>query len=247
MPIEPPWLTAPDALALLPGEIHVWRANLDVDAAALGRLRQTLCGDERARAARFHSCLNGDRYTAGRGMLRELLSRYLQTQPEEFVFTLNDHGKPALEPGRGAVDLRFNLSHSHDQALFAFRLGHEVGVDVERVRSSGKELRLAERFFSPQEVAALRALPSNLQPEAFFRYWTRKEAYIKARGEGLGINLASFSVSFVSDIDAHLPITGHDDPEAARWWLRPLAPGEGYAGAVCAEGTGWGLKLWQWR
>jgi 4'-phosphopantetheinyl transferase len=243
---ESPWLTATNVLALPPDEIHVWRANLDVDAAALGHLRQTLSADERARAERFHSSRHRDRYTAGRGILRELLSRYLQTPPEEFVFTLNDHGKPALAPGGGNVDLRFNLSHSHDQALFAFRLGHEVGVDVERVRSAGNELRLAARFFSPQEVAALRAIPASSQPEAFFHCWARKEAYIKARGAGLGINLASFSVSFASDIGAHLPITGHDDSAAEHWWLRALSPGDGYAGAVCAEGTDWRLKLWQW-
>jgi 4'-phosphopantetheinyl transferase len=144
------------------------------------------------------------------------------------------------------LDLRFNLSHSRGLGLFAFTLDREVGVDVEYIRPSRKELDLAERFFSPQEADALRVLPHSAQPEAFFRSWTRKEAYIKARGGGLSIDLASFAVSLAPDSLTHLPITGLDDPEAGRWWLRPVAPGEGYVGAVAAEGADWPLRLWQW-
>jgi 4'-phosphopantetheinyl transferase len=132
-------------------------------------------------------------------------------------------------------------------ALYAFTLGREVGVDVEFIRPLGRDLRLAERFFSPQEVKGLRALSPSALAEAFFHCWTRKEAYIKARGAGLSIGLSSFSVSLAADTLTHLPIIGHDGPEAGRWWLRALSPDEGYVGAVSAEGADWGLKLWLWK
>ena len=246
MRVEPLWQTAPDALNLLAGEVQVWRAGLDVDPAALGRWRETLSAEEQARAGRFHSPADRDRYTAGRGILRALLARYLGTPAGDFRFCLNAHGKPGLASGSGTADLHFNISHSHGLALFAFTLGREVGVDLELVRPTLRDDRLAERFFSPQEVAALRALPESAQKEAFFHCWTRKEAYIKARGAGLSINLASFAVSLAPDPFTHLPIIGNDGPEAGRWWLRALAPGEGYVGAVAAEGADWSLTMWQW-
>jgi 4'-phosphopantetheinyl transferase len=121
-----------------------------------------------------------------------------------------------------------------------------VGVDLEYVRPSLTDDRLAERFFSAQEVTALRALPESAQTEAFFNCWTRKEAYIKARGRGLSISLASFAVSLAPAQLTNLPITGNDGPEAGRWSLRALAPGQGYVAAIAAEGADWSLALWQW-
>jgi 4'-phosphopantetheinyl transferase len=247
MSLDPTWQAAPRPLALNTNEVHVWRAGLDADAAAVERWRQTLSNDELARAGKFHSAVQRDHYTAGRGMLRSLLARYLGAPAGEFQFRLNAHGKPALDSGSQVADLRFNLSHSHGMALFAFSLGGDVGVDGEYVRPSRREMDLAKRFFSPQEVAVLRAFPESSQREMFYHCWTRKEAYIKARGAGLSINLASFTVSLAADTLAHLPITGHADPEAGRWWLRTLAPGEDYVGAVAAEGAEWALTLFQYE
>lgn len=244
--LKPAWQTAPEACTLPPGEVQVWRAGLDVDAAALGRLRQTLSADEQARAERFYSPVDRARYAAGRGILRALLARYLGTPADHLRFGSNAHGKPALDLGSGPADLRFNLSHSHGLALFAFAFRREVGVDLELVRPGVTRDRLAERFFSPQEVTALRSLPESAQTEAFYHCWTRKEAYIKARGEGLSMNLASFAVSLAPDMFNNLPITGMDGPEAGRWSLRALAPGGGYVAAVAAEGADWSLALWQW-
>jgi 4'-phosphopantetheinyl transferase len=240
------WQTAPEPVILPPDEVHVWRADLDVGPAALLRLRETLSPDEQARAERFYSPLERARYTAGRGILRALLARYLGTPGGDLRFCCNAHGKPALVPGSGAEDLRFNLSHSHRLALFAFAFRREVGVDLEYVRPSLTDDPLPERFFSTQEVIALRALPESAQTEAFFNCWTRKEAYIKARGRGLSISLASFAVSLAPAQLTNLPITGNDGPEAGRWSLRALAPGQGYVAAIAAEGADWSLALWQW-
>jgi 4'-phosphopantetheinyl transferase len=244
--LESSWHTAPEHFSLHPDEVHVWRADLEVRQPELLSLRETLSADEPARAEKFHSPVDRARYLAGRGILRTLLARYLGTRPGDLRFCRQAHGKPALAPGSGGEDLRFNLSHSQSLALFAFALRREVGVDLEYVRPSQTDGRLAERFFSPQEVAALRALPESAQTEAFFHCWTRKEAYIKARGGGLSIGLASFAVSLAPGQLANLPITAHDGPEAGTWSLRALAPGGGYVGAVAAEGADWSLALWQW-
>ena len=244
--LKPSWQTVPEQFSLHPDEVHVWRAELDVGAFVLLRLRETLSADEQARAERFYSPVDRARYLAGRGILRALLARYLGTRAGDLRFCCNAHGKPALVPGSGTEDLRFNLSHSHRLALFAFAFRHEVGVDLEYVRPFLTNDRLAERFFSPQEVTALRALPESARTEAFFHCWTRKEAYIKARGKGLGLDLASFAVSLAPSQLTNLLITCNDGPEAGRWSLRALTPGDGYVAAIAAEGKDWSLALWQW-
>jgi 4'-phosphopantetheinyl transferase len=177
--------------------VHVWRAGQDVESAALGRFEETLSADEQARAVRFHSFLDRTHYVAGRGTLRAIMAQYLGVPAAELRFCANTHGKPSRFPSEGAEDLRFNVSHSHGLALFTFALHREVGVDLERVRPSGKEESLAERSFSPQEIAVLRTLPTGAQAEGFFHCWTRKEAYIKARGKGLSIELSSFAPSLL--------------------------------------------------
>ena len=128
----------------------------------------------------------------------------------------------------------------------AFAFDREVGVDLEYVRPSRTDDGVAERFFSAEEVAALRALPESAQTEAFFHCWTRKEAYIKARGGGLSIDLTRFTVSLAPTPMTNLPITAHDGHEASGWSLRALAPADGYVAAVAAEGADWSLALWQW-
>jgi 4'-phosphopantetheinyl transferase len=240
------WQIAVQPISLRCQEVHVWRAALDVEPAALRTFEDSLSEEEQARAARFHSVLHAHHFKAGRGILRALLARYIGVPARHLRFSTNTHGKPSLLLTPGMADLRFNVSHSHGMALFAFALGREVGVDVEKVRPAGNEDRLAERFFSPREVAALRALPAGAQTEGFFHCWTRKEAYVKARGEGLSINLASFYVPLAAGELTALSISSNDDPEAARWSLRELAPGNGYVGAVASEGTDWSLHLWQW-
>lgn len=247
MNVEPAWQSAPESLTLASGEVHVWRARLDLDPAALMPMIERLSLDELARAERFHSSVHRNRFIAAHGNLRVLLARYLGTLPGSLIFSLNAHGKPSLMPVDGAADLRFNLSHSQDAAVFAFALGREVGVDLERIRPSKNERALAKRFFSPSEVGALESLPESEQLRAFFRCWTRKEAYIKARGGGLTIGLTSFSVSLATRAKEILPIVCHDGSDSGQWWLRAFDPGAGFEGAVAAEGPDWSIALWDCR
>ncbi|HKP10473.1 MAG TPA: 4'-phosphopantetheinyl transferase superfamily protein, partial [Blastocatellia bacterium] len=159
-------------------------------------------------------------------------------------FGYSEHGKPSLA-GSHSGDLRFNVSHSHELALFAFTWGRELGVDIEWIRPEVAGEQIAEQFFSRDEVATLRALPPGRQAEAFFNCWTRKEAYIKARGEGLSLPLHLFDVSLAPGEPAALLRAAMSD-ETTRWTMTALAPGAGYKAALVAEGRDWHLRRWQW-
>lgn len=227
-------------------EVHVWRASLDAFPEA-GVLAAGLSADEQQRAGRFRVPQVRSRFIAARSILRNILGRYLECAPSQVRFHYREHGKPLLAPNTFRDDLRFNLSHSHGLALYAVSRAGEVGIDLERIRSDRDHEQLAERFFSSGEAAALGDLPPEDRIDAFFQCWTRKEAYLKARGEGLAIPLASFSVSLAPGEPAALVSVDGDDREAARWWLSSIDPGPGFAAALAVEGAPSGLRLWDWQ
>jgi 4'-phosphopantetheinyl transferase len=197
------------------------------------------------RAGRFHFARDRDHYTVARAVLRDILGRYLGLAPASLRFKYNPFGKPSLDDGARGV--RFNLSHSGGIALYAVALGREVGVDVEQLKDEMDCGGVAERFFSPSEVAALRTLPPEAQKRAFFDCWTRKEAYVKARGDGLSLPLDSFDVSVAPGEPAALLRTRDDACEASRWTLRELSTEPGYAAALAVEGRDWRLRCWRWE
>lgn len=240
------WLNPPtDTPPLAVGEVHLWRASLSQSHDVLRRLHSTLAPDEREKAARYHFPRHRDHYIAARGMLRRLVGRYLARPPESLQFSYGAHGKPSLDGAQAAEDLHFNLSHSHELALYAFARGRELGVDVEHMRADFAGEEIAARFFSAREVDMLRALPAEARTPAFFNCWTRKEAYIKARGEGLSHPLDAFDVSLVPGAPAALLGTRGDPLELTRWSLHALDVGEAYAAAVAVQGTDYALRLWQ--
>ncbi len=227
-------------------EVHVWRVALELPRARVEQLAQALSEEERARARRFVFEDARRRFTAARGALRAILGRYLGVAPGDLAFACNAHGKPALAGGAGEGGLRFNISHADGLALVAVALGREVGIDIERVREDFATEEIATRFFSPAEFAALQALPAGARCAAFFNCWTRKEAYVKARGAGLSLPLDRFDVSLAPGEPAALLVTADEPAEASRWSLRELAPGAGYAACLAAAGHGWQPRLWQW-
>jgi 4'-phosphopantetheinyl transferase len=179
------------------------------------------------------------------GLLRTILSRYVDVEPGRLQFRRGDRGKPYLAPVAGSDLLKFNMSDSVDLALFAITHEREVGVDVERVRSIVEAQDIAREFFSPQEYATFCTLPAEQRREAFFACWTRKEAYLKARGQGLYLPFDQFDVSLTPGESAALLGTSGDPREASRWSLRELCPGPGYAAALAVAGRGWQVKCWQ--
>lgn len=176
------------------GSIRVFSASLDVSESRLRRLRESLSGDERARAERFVFEVHRRRFTAARGLLREVLAGELGIPPAAVRFDYGPRGKPALARDL-ETELRFNVSHAQERALLAVARGLELGVDIEAVREGIDTAAIAKRFFSPKEGGALLALPEAARADAFFTIWTRKEAYVKLLGGGLAIPLDSFDVS----------------------------------------------------
>lgn len=239
-----PWRLPPDDLTLSSRDVHVWRASLSVPETRLADFRIVLADDERARAARFRNPLHGAHYTVGRGVLRMLLGRYLNRQPQNIRFSYSEYDKPFIEDA--AETLRFNLSHSQDLVLYAFTHQREIGIDIEYMRLAGTRDRIAEQFFSPNEIRALRALPAAQQAIGFFHCWTRKEAYIKAHGEGLSLPLDQFDVSLTPGAPAALLETRVASDHAGRWALEALQPGANYVAALAVEGHDWELSTWQW-
>ncbi len=254
--------------------IHIWRVFLGLSAPHVQRLRSILSDDERARADRFRFKAHRERFVAARGMLRVILGRYLNQPPEHLQFRYGPYGKPALKPveafeGGGIMDnlllsyscvdfgtmLRFNVSHSQDMALYALAWGRPVGIDLEYIQARDEGTnsvtnhsleRLVARFFSPLEQKAFEELPLAQRTLAFFKCWTRKEAYMKARGQGFTLPLQQFTVSVAPNESARLLSDNHDPQAVANWTLQDLEPGYGYVAAVAAPGSDWRLACWQW-
>ena len=222
-------------------EAHCWLVSLDAPPKVSARLHATLSADERARGERFHFERDRRRFVIARGALREILARYLWTNPGEIEFVYNEYGKPDLA-GEYAGRVGFNLSHSNDLALIGIGNCGDIGVDVEYIRVEPDFAAIAQRFFSSAEVECLSAVPSDRYAEAFFGIWTKKEAYIKARGEGLSIPLNRFSVP-----PAIEPGQTCVDIEGRPWSLSTLRPAPGYIAALAMEGASRRLRPWQWN
>jgi 4'-phosphopantetheinyl transferase len=238
------WKPPPLSLTLSQDRVDVWRVPLEMPDRERDLLEASLSVEERARASRFRHSVNRARFVAAHGALRTILGRCLGVEPSCLRFSYGRFGKPALGAPLGANSVEFNLSHSGELALVAASFGRRLGIDLERIDVSRSGPEIAERFFSTREIAALRALPRERQTDAFFACWTRKEAYLKARGEGLSFPPDRLSVSVSSEEPASLLDCGDD--ETRRWVLQDLTPGAGWAAALAVEGRGWRLRRWRW-
>jgi len=218
-------------------EIHVWHAALDREEKVLGRLESSLSPEEKARADRFHFANDRNRFIVARGLLRELLGKYLQQTSASLEFSYGEHGKPSLSGGNASSGLCFNLSHSAGLVVYAIAIERNLGIDVEHVRPGSAGDDIAQRYFSSREVSDLRTLPPEARVEGFFHCWTRKEAYLKATGMGLQIPLDSFAVSLLPEKPAQF--LGGVEP---RWHLAAYHPTEGYVAAVVYDGAPRSLK-----
>jgi 4'-phosphopantetheinyl transferase len=237
------WAMPAGIPALLDDDVHVWRAPVGRWSERIDALRAILSCPEQERADRFHFAIDRARSIVGRGLLRLLLARATGKGPRELRFGEVGSGKPVLAGNADDSRLQFNVSHSGDLILIAITIARAVGVDVEQIRL-GASARDVARSFAASERDALAGLQPPILEEAFFACWTRKEAYIKARGDGLSLPLDSFEVSLLPGDVARLVATRPDAAEAARWTMRDLDVGPGYRAAVAVEGSGWRLRTW---
>jgi 4'-phosphopantetheinyl transferase len=238
------------SLALPDNEVHLWRLDLAAIASNEVRWQSMLSDEEKQRASRFHFTVDRQRYVTSRAVLRMLLAAYLGIgpgiEPSEIAFSYSAKEKPLLAPPHADSGVMFNLSHSAEVALLAFTRRRRIGVDVELIRPDIELDRIARRFFSEREQKELSTKKDEDKASAFFRCWTRKEAYIKAVGDGLSLPLAQFDVTLEdADKDKNLLLaTRPDASEAGHWLLREVPAGDGYAAALCVEGNDWQLHDW---
>lgn len=210
-------------------EVHVWFVELAPSSVSVEACFHSLSADERERASRFRFEHLKTAFTLSRGILRVLLGRYLAVEPDRIRFGYGTRGKPRL--AFPETPLEFNLAHSGRFLAVAFALGCELGVDIEEVRPVRDEESIVRRFFSREESQEWLELDRSQRDEAFFRCWTRKEAYIKALGDGLSMPLDSFRVSLRPGVPASL-IHAAGDAAASKWSLCSLAPADGYVGSL---------------
>jgi 4'-phosphopantetheinyl transferase len=230
--VPPTWVRGPLAPTINPHESHIWKVDLRCEITT--EMNASLSRDEHDRAARFHFEKDRQRFRIAHASLRIILGRYLGLPPDSLAFGQTEYGKPFLTNPE-AEGFLFNLSHSKDLALLAVTREREVGIDVEFMRSDFATSDVAEHFFSVAEVYTFTGLDADCRTQGFFNCWTRKEAYIKARGEGLSLALDSFDVSLTPGLPAALLRIRLDESDASRWSLHELFPAPDYAAALAIE------------
>jgi 4'-phosphopantetheinyl transferase len=240
------WLKPSPPPELSYDRVDVWRAATDQPAVRVESLYDILGSDERQRADRFYFEEHRRRFTVARGVLRQILGSYLHVVPRAVAFEYSEYGKPSVVKAANPHDIRFNVSHSNECALFAFTLGREVGVDVEYMRANLDVEAVARHSFSPWEMEVLCGLPVGQRHEAFFNCWTRKEAFIKAHGEGLSLGLNRFDVTLAPGEDAALRRFEVNPAELPLWDICALGAEVGYKAALVVEGHNWELRCWEY-
>ena len=240
------WPASAHVPRLLEGDVHVWLADLNDRVEPFGKLASILSEAERERAARFYFERDAIRWMVSRVVLRSILGRYVGVGASDVRFQIGARGKPELSAPLGPR-LQFNASHSDRLGLYVMARSGRVGVDIERVRPLPDLEAIAGRTFSPHEQQALGAVSPAKRCAAFFNCWTRKEAYIKALGDGLTYPLERFTVSLIPGAPPKLEDVQDDPAEARRWSLTALAPAAGYAAALATEGRPPRLRCAQWQ
>lgn len=215
--------------------VEVVVALLDLEASAVNMLAGLLRSEERQRANRFHFARDRRHFIVARGRLRQLLAARLNIHPDSVELSCGEQGKPLLAPGSAAMDWRFNVSRSRDLAVFAFCRGRDVGIDIEAVHPVHDADAVAAHFFSGNELAAYRALDPRDREPGFFNCWTRKEAFIKALGDGLRYPLGGFDVTLAPAAAAKILRVGDAPGEDCGWCLSSFSPAQGYVAAVVVE------------
>jgi 4'-phosphopantetheinyl transferase len=227
------WRQPPSDLTLSESEVHLWKSRIaDYEADAELFYSGSLPTDEKEKADNIRSQENRKAYIISRGILRTILSEYLKVEPGDIVFEYNEHGKPSIADGLNPRNVRFNLSHSNDLILYAVAKNKEVGVDIEYMREISKAGRIVERFFSPEQRDFYNSQSESTKKTAFFRLWTRREAYGKAMGRGFSVPAA----------DCGIPLMRNDGEPASvhvvsgKWSIYDLEQDDNYVSAVTVEG-----------
>jgi 4'-phosphopantetheinyl transferase len=242
------WRKASAQLRLPSNEIHIWKVVLDGDSVAMSSsiVNTPLSDEEIARANRFHFERDRRRFAHSHISLRQILARYLRLQPKEIHFSASNNGRPEVVPQQNHRNLQFNLSHSGSFAIVGVTLSRRIGVDVECYRSL-QHLEIANRYFSSWECRELNRLPSDDLEKNFFACWTRKEAFLKATGEGIGTLLSQVSVTVAHSEVPQLREFQPNPSETQRWSLMDIPVQDGYAAAMAFENGPVEVRYWDFE
>jgi 4'-phosphopantetheinyl transferase len=227
-------------LALRENEVHVWLVQTNDESTSPDDFKDLLSSVEQDRASKFRFEIDQRRYTTSHAALRSILSNYVNDPARALQFAAGPYGKPKLAPIHATEKVEFNLSHSHELALIAVAQGREIGVDVEWVREDFAFDEVAQRFFTTKEVAALHRLPLHLQREAFYKCWTSKEAFLKAKGTGLSGQLDEVEIVRADDV---VRVKG-TIPNSS---LVELTVANGYVAALVVEGAKPRIDYYAWK
>jgi len=245
-PREVPWGAPSVSLVLPPGEVHIWRAELDGPGTFLTLCQRLLSPEETKRAAAYHFEKDRDRFIIRRGILRKILGIYLKTPPEKLSLGYGRRGKPELSGRAGTDGANFNLSFSDGLALFAFARSRDIGIDIEHIRHLSETEEISSRYFSVPENRAFQGLADSGKDQAFFSLWTCKESFMKATGEGMSLPPNGFCVSKGPGGTPKL-LTVAGDPEAPRRWsFFAFTPEIGYTATLAVQNPSYRLRFWKW-
>jgi len=232
---------------LLPsGEVHVWRTRLEPQAGLLAAMTNSLSRDELERAAAFRTIVDRDRFVLRRGFLRAVLARYLAIGPSDVRFSYGRYLKPFVDPAYHKSALSFNVTHRRDIALAVVTATIAVGIDIEIVEPLSDLESLAARFLSEREQKFVDAVADAERTKAFLTAWTRKEAYLKALGDGLVREPKLIDVRLDRSPTTELREFDHRSGREELWRVETVVPVRGYVGAVVGRGTGWRIRWMDW-
>ena len=239
------WDSSPANLELSENLVHIWKARIYDSVLDIEKLHmEILSPEEKQRASRLRSAKDRIRFIVSRSLLRKSLSHYLDASPSEVRFTYNKYGKPNIDPEYHPENIRFNLSHSENLALYAITQNREIGIDVEYIRKVDKADKIVSRFFSKEEGEFYHSQPNKKKNWAFFTLWTRKEAYSKARGMGIGLPTKEFDLQLVPpDIEHtdHIQTKNKD----SKWSLINIEIDSDYLAALATEGNDFEISHWK--
>lgn len=238
------WPPAPETIRLHSGQVHLWAASLNEFADQAPSLGLLLSSDEQTRAEGFKFFEDRNRYVIRRGLLRQILGRYLGRAPSAIEFKQGAHGKPEIKRDYRSAPVFFNTSHSSGIAVFAFTPTCPIGIDVERLLEIPEIEAIASHFFTPRENQILMNLPVRFRLQAFYNCWTRKEAVLKATGEGIAENLPNVEITLAPQDEPGLVSLCGDAQAHRRWQLQTFSPDSDYVGCLAYRHPA--LKLTQW-
>jgi len=225
--------TVPDGM-ISPNEVHVWHFCQEETNSQIETLKDILSPDELGRSQKFHFEKDRKRFILFRAMLRRILSSYLGKNPQQVQFNYTSFGKPFLAIDSENDNISFNLSHSGEIALYAITRNQKIGIDVEQVRDHTDVMAIAKRFFSPGEIGQMEKANEKNRTQLFFRYWVRKEAFVKALGKGVSFPMERLDVSLLNKFSPIIQLMAENN-ETACINVQDLFPGDGYVAAIATE------------